>query len=97
MRHALLALLISLALSSQLLAQGADQCKDGETVEDCFARVEKAVIPSATEAVVTKVMAEANTGVPTLTSPLGSAVADFLSRFAASADSSMLSRGNDGS
>jgi len=97
MKRALLALFISLALSSPLLAQGADKCIEGETVDDCFARIEKAVIPSATEAAVTKVMAEANTGVPTLTSPLGSAVADFLSRFAASADSSMLSRGNDGS
>jgi hypothetical protein len=92
-----IALLLAVLTTSSLYAQDAERCKNTESVADCFVRVANGIDATVKEEIIEDENKKANTGVPTLTSPLGSAVKDFLALFAASADSSFLSRGNDGS
>lgn len=104
MKRVLIALLFLFAVVTSVSAQAPDKCKDDEKIATCLDRIAGAIDASAPKADPKKEEAKAqdevaktNTGVPSLTSPLGSALKDFLSLFSASADSSPLTRGSDGS
>jgi hypothetical protein len=100
MKRLLMPLLLIVALVPPAFAQDADKCEGEETIQMCLDRVSGAIKDAAATADETKAkadVAKANTGVPSVSGPLGSAVKDFVSRFLASADSSFLTQNNDGS
>jgi hypothetical protein len=89
--------LVLLIASLPLSAQTATTCGNDETIEVCFGRLAQATDDvKLTTAAAAQAVAMANTGVPAITSPAGSALKDFLTLFTASIDAASLSEGQDG-
>jgi hypothetical protein len=96
MRASLFGALLLIVAAVPLRAQSNNSCGDDETIPGCFSRLVGAVEVGAAAADVQESVAAANTGVPTLTSPLGSSLKDFLSVFTAFVDTAALTEDDSG-